>query len=229
MLEFLKRKQKEATDAEALAYVVNLRARSAIRLGVQEFKDFARPLNLHPAVLHAFFFVESANSGFGEDGRLTVLPEPHVAYRKAIDPVLNSKLHPRLFYRKWVDAKKVKRGDWHPYRLNHIERWDHIISAAAVDFNAGLCGASYGAGQQLGEDWHRLDFPSVVHFLEHLYEGQHTHLEVMIRKLRLGDQLANLQAGNFKDVVRYYNGSGNVPEYLRRVEAALKQKQVLYA
>jgi hypothetical protein len=229
MFEFLKVKLEEAQNAEALSYVVNLRARNMVTLGVQHFKDFSRALNIHPLYLHAFFFVESANSGFMADGRLVPCPEPHVAYRNSKNGARLAKLHPQLFYRSWVDERKVDRGEWHPYRLSHIDRWDHIIRAASVDFNAGLCGASYGAGQQLGEDWKALGFASVVDFLEHLYEGQHTHLEVMVRKLRLGDQIANLQAGNFREVVRYYNGSGNVDAYLKKFEAAINQKKVLYA
>jgi hypothetical protein len=231
MFEFLKRAQAEAQDAEGLSYVVNLRARNVNPLGVQDFKDFARPLNLHPMALHAFFFVESANSGFMADGRLVPCPEPHVAYRNAKgNRALLAKQYPQLFYKNWVNEAKLKdKKAWHPYRLSHLDRWDHIIRAAEIDFNAGLCGASYGAGQQLGEGYRELGFPSVVALLERLYEGQHAHLEVMIMKLRLGDQLSNLQKGRMEQVIAYYNGPANVPAYLRKYENAIQQKEQLYA
>jgi hypothetical protein len=231
MFEFLRRAEVLAQDAAALSYVVNLRAKNMKPLEVQDFKNFARPLNLHPMMLHAFFFVESANSGFMSDGRLIPCPEPHVAYRNISgNRALLAKQYPQLFYPRWINERKLRdRNAWHPYRLSHIDRWDHIIRASAVDFNAGLCGASYGAGQQLGEGYRELGFPSVVALLERLYEGQFAHLEVMIMKLRLGDQLSNLKAGNLKPVIAYYNGPANVPAYLAKYENAIEQKAQLYA
>lgn len=223
MFSFLKKKRDDAALAHQLASIVSLRAGTMQRMKVQDFINFARPWNIPPVYLHALFFIESTNSGFMADGRLTINVEPHVAYRNSKQGKNLYRQYPDLFYPSW-------RGMTSPvYRLSYEERWDHLIRAAYIDFNAGMCGCSYGAGQQLGEGWKELGFDSVTHLIEVLYEGQHTHLEVMLIFLKAKNQIENLRRGNLREVIRAYNGEDNVPEYMRRFDNALKQKRHLYA
>lgn len=223
MFEFLRQKQNEAELAHKLAYVTSLRAKTMQRMKVQDFINFANPWNVAPVYLHSLFFVESTNSGFMADGRLVPNPEPHVAYRNSKKSRQLYRQHPDLFYPNW-------KGMTSPvYRLSYEDRWDHIIRTAAIDFEAGLCGASYGAGQQLGEGWRELGFESVVHLLETLYEGQHTHLEIVMLYLKSRNQIENLRRGDMRPVFAAYNGEDNVPEYMRRFDNAVKQKRHLYA
>lgn len=229
MFSILRKAQDDAKNQALLARLISLRAGNPRPMAEQDFKDFGARAGIHPVHLHAFFFVESANSGFTEEGRLTICCEPHVRYRNSKQAKKLYRLAPDLFYPRWIDERKVPGKEFHVYRLTQPQRWDNLARAAALDFNAAIMGTSYGAGQQLGEGWKELGFASCLDLIEYLYEGQHAHLDVMVRYLRVHGQIDNLNSGDFAPVVKAYNGSGNVAYYQTRLEAAVAQKGSLYA
>jgi hypothetical protein len=229
VLSFLRQVQTEAGNAAKLARLISLRARTTAKLNVQDFKNFGQASAIPPIYLHAFFFVESANSGFTADGRLTINCEPHVRYRNSSKGRQLYRQAPDLFYPRWINERNTPKGDFHVYRLNQLERWDNLARACILDFDAAVMGTSFGAGQQLGEMWRELGFNSVMDLIEHLYQGQGAQLDVMVRCIRVKGQLENLRIGNLRPVIAAYNGEGNVPVYLAKFQNAVQQKQVLYA
>jgi hypothetical protein len=233
LLPFLQKAQKEADLAGRISHLVNLRAKSVRPMTEQDFKNFSAPIGVPPVFLHAFFFVESSNSGFTEDGRLTINCEPHVRYRNVKGGKRKAnqlyRQAPDLFYPRWINERNVPRNDFHVYRLSQIDRWDNLIRACEMDFDAAIMGTSFGAGQQLGEGYKMLGFPSPMDLVEYLYEGQHAQLDVMVRYLRVRGQLENLRSGNLRPVIASYNGEDNVPYYMAKFNSALSQKGHLYA
>lgn len=202
-LSILKAKEDRAQHQERMAKLVSMRAKSTVRPTKQDWVNAAAALMVDPALLLAVAKKESSGAGFDEAGRLTILYEPHVAYRNSARGAALFKQAPDLFYRRWIDPAGVPKSEWHPYRTSQADRWDLLVRAADLDFMAAVSGASYGAFQQLGEGSQKLGFRDPLHLVEHLYEGEQAHLEVFLRYLRVFSLIDALRRGDLIAFARY--------------------------
>ncbi|HPE49162.1 MAG TPA: N-acetylmuramidase domain-containing protein [Hyphomonas sp.] len=202
-LAILQAKENRALHAERMAKLVSMRAKSTVRPTQQDWVNAAAALMVEPALLLGVAKKESRGAGFDANGRLTILYEPHVAYRNSARAATFAKQAPDLFYRRWIDPAKVPKSEWHPYRTSPDERWQLLARAADIDFMAALAGTSFGAFQQLGEGAKQLGFRDPLHLMEHLYEGEQAHLEVFLRYLRVFNLVDALRRGDLVGFARY--------------------------
>lgn len=208
MLEILKAKLARAEKQEQLAELLSMRkganedVASSLMPGPQ-WKRMAEEMHVPLANIIAVFNVESRGAGFGPDGRLTVLYEPHVAYKYARRPKEAQAEAPDLFYPKWIDPKSIRKSMPHAYRTTQAERWDMIARAAKIDFNAAVCGVSWGRFQVMGYWATKLDFTDPLHMIEHMYEGEHNHLDVFFRYCTMAGLMNALRKGDWYAFSRY--------------------------
>ena len=219
MLQILKAKLQRAEHQERLAELLSMRkghvedTASGLLPG-PSWKRMAEEIGAPVHNLIAVFNVESRGGGFDDQGRLTVLYETHVAYDHAARPKEAHAQAPLLFTPYYWDPDDTPKNKFHPYRLMKTEefetlqdkRWDMIARAAKIDFNAAICGTSWGRFQVMGYHGKTLGFRDPMHMIEHMYEGEENHFDVFVRYVRVNGLLKALQRGDWWAFSRYNSG-----------------------
>jgi hypothetical protein len=221
-LRILQAKQERAAHLERLAKLVSLRQPEGAEPTEAEWVSAARAIGCPPENLFAVKAVESGGAAFNAEGRLVIAYEPHVFSRNTNPKHRYDADYPKLSYRRFTDVRRVSPSTWHPLKLRQEDRWDLLIQAADLDFDAATSAASYGMWQILGENARDLGYSDPMHMIEIMYQGHHGQLEVFIRFCRRRNCLDALIRGDWDRFERIYNGGGHNGAYaakLRRAQA----------
>ncbi|HAH11220.1 MAG TPA: hypothetical protein DCL54_03865 [Alphaproteobacteria bacterium] len=234
MLNILKAKLARAERQDQLAKLVALRRYDDEAFDANTlvpgpaWRKAAEESGVPLAHIVAVYMVESAGSGFNEDGRLTVLYEPHVAYKFAKRPKEAQAQAPHLFYPKWIDPSRIPKREAHPYRTSQEERWDMILEAAGIDFDAAVRAVSWGRFQIMGYWAEKLDYDSPMHFIERLYDGEAAHLDAFLRYCRMAGLMTALQRGDWFGFSKYNSNIIRVrKEYSAKLAAAADKSRMM--
>jgi hypothetical protein len=168
---------------------------AARRVTANDYSLIAGYLGCEIAVIRAFVAVEAAGAGFDQQGRPKMLFEPHVFYKRVNKLRQKDAIELGLAYAKW-GAK--------PYPKDSYPR---LAQAMALDLQAALESASWGAGQVMGYHWKALGYDSVIEFVECMKASETAHLFAMARYLvvnKLQDKLVNK---NWVGLSHGYNGA----------------------
>lgn len=231
MWDFINRRRELVADHERAVRLLNMRAASIQPLSRQDFVQASRALNVNPAHLRAFHSVESSQQGFAPNGRLIILYEPHRVHIETGGRLTGRKFDWQwqgkpilipLSYRGWKRLPRKHPDAWHPYREDQSGRWEMLFTAYLYEPNA-LRGVTWGAFQVLGKWAEDLGFNDALHMIEHLYQGEETHLEIAIRYLKMVDGISALRRGEWQRLARLYNGRGNVHEYAPKLQVAARR------
>lgn len=160
--------------------------------------DFARAaadLGCDVAAVRAVATVEAAGAGF-VDGLPKILFEPHRFCRNTSGRF--SQAHPELSYQVWGTR---------PYPKLQSERFAQLAAAVALDVDAGLKSASYGAFQIMGENYQACGFDSPWHMVHQLSLTEGDQLAAFVNFVQanhLDSALCGREWGRF---ARGYNGT----------------------
>jgi len=193
-------------------FLASLVRENSSRLTLEDFNATADRLGAEVAIIRAVVKVESGAAGFGPDGRMMILFEPHLFSRYTQRRFDNT--HPNVSYPSW-DATRSPR--------TQSERWNQLAEAYALDPEAALKSASYGLFYVLGINHAKAGFPTARAFVADLSRTEGNQLrawESVIRSLNLADELQRL---DFEGFARLYNGIGNVEGYGRLLREAYEQ------
>jgi len=167
-----------------------------------DFRNIATSLGIEPATIMAVAEVEAPRGGFDEQGQLTVLFEPHIFWKELrkrnINPFPLQVRYPDLLSPVW--NKKL-------YGKFSVQ-WQKIERAKAINEEAALCSASYGAFQIMGFNHRLCGFDSVFNFVQELQKGEVNQLQAFcnfIKSKFLDDELRNKDWSGF---ALSYNGRG---------------------
>ena len=224
MIIRLGKKIERMRDMQRVAELLSMKAVNREGLTRQQFIDAGKGVGAPPYHLKAFYKVESRERGFNNQGRLTILYEPHIVHRRTKGFLTGMKfdwnykgtdLKIPLSYRFWHNRNRgrfpVKKPiKWHPYMENQMGQWEMLAMAYEVHPNA-IEGASYGAFQVLGRWWRELGFKSCVEMLAYMYQGEIYQMDVAIRYLKMSSPkgIQALQEGDWGTLERVYNGGGH--------------------
>ena len=165
------------------------------------WKQLAARLQVEPAALKAIAEVESSGSGFlpAPDRRPKILFEGHVFHRLTAGRY--SATHPNISYPKW-DRKQ--------YSGSLAGEWKRLDRAAALDPEAAMQSASWGAFQVMGFNYALCGFDSVGRFVEANACGADGQLEAFANLLaRPGSPLIQpLRRKDWAKFASLYNGPG---------------------
>lgn len=159
--------------------------------------DYVRAASLlgcEVAAIRAFAEVESKGDGFLDNGLPKILFEAHVFSRRTGHQYDIS--HPRISSLTWNKALYVGGAAEH-------ERLDQ---AAALNRDAALQSASWGAFQIMGFNYKRAGFTSVQEFVNAMYRNEGEHLTAFcncVKSFGLDDELRNLE---WEALAEGYNG-----------------------
>lgn len=179
-------------------------------------KRFAHDLGIEPAKLAAVIEVECPKSGFGADGKPTILFEPHVYYKYLTRANIITKrdqlqaLFPDMVSKNWDRSL-------YNVRPSH----DKLAVAQVLDWDAAHMACSWGAGQVMGFNWELLGYPSLKTFIDKMHESEDDQIEAMCRFIKVNGLVPALKRGDWAAFAKGYNGEGYaVHKYDTRLDAA---------
>jgi hypothetical protein len=177
-----------------------------------DIKAAAEQLGVEPCALQAVCEVESNGNGFLQDGRPKILFEPHIFWRelkkRGYNPAgLLTRADVRNIHGDISDILYEKWGA-RPYG-SEAAQWGRLTRARAIDEEAALKSASWGAFQIMGFNYAACGFKSVRGFVEVMtiggYAGQ---LEALGGFLTANNLVRHLAAKNWAAFAKGYNGAG---------------------
>ena len=178
-------------------------SKSAAVLGYKDLEKAAASLNVPLACIRAVNEVESRGNGFFDNGMPVILFERHVFYAR--------------LKRQGKDVKKLKvlypdivNEDAGGYHGGPAE-WDRLQQAIRIDRQCALESASWGLFQIMGYHWKELKYASADDFAACMSRSEALQLDAFVRFLKANQAMIRaLQAINFTDFARSYNGVGYV-------------------
>lgn len=147
------------------------------------------------AAIRAVDDVESNGKGFGDDGRPTILFEPHVFSR-----LTNHRFdatYGGVSYPKWGTK---------PYPKTQKERWDQLLFAANLDKDAAYQSASYGRFQIVGFNFAACAFSTVHDFVAAMSRSERDQLFAFVQFVLFNHLDDELREHRWGDFASRYNG-----------------------
>jgi len=177
----------------------------------EDIKKAAESLALEPCALSAVCQVEANGEGFMPDGRPKILFEPHVFWRELQKRNYNPKgLLSRADVRQnHGDISDILYQKWgaRPYGSEKAQ-WGRLERAKAINEDAALCSASWGAFQILGNNYQDCGYGTVQGFVRMMSEGYSGQLEALGRFLKANNLIRPLKNHDWAAFARGYNGAG---------------------
>ncbi|WP_459614354.1 N-acetylmuramidase domain-containing protein [Bordetella sp. 2513F-2] len=165
----------------------------------RDLQDAAERLGVPLASIKAVNEVESAGSGFLEDGRPKILFERHVFYNRLGEHGLD----PGPYAERYPSLVNPKRGGY----AGGTAEYTRLASAEAICRPAALEAASWGSFQIMGYHWRNLGYEGIEVFVQAQGMGETQQLDAFVRFL-LADRalLRALRARRWAEFARRYNG-----------------------
>ena len=176
---------------------------SSKKLSKADIIAVANNLNIEPAALKAVIDVEAAGEGFDNQGRPTILFEPHVFWDEL------GKIH---YYTKRAELAKKHQGMLSPkwdkslYRIGGSSH-DKLKVAAELNWEAAHKSASWGLGQIMGFNAQNIGYATLKDFIDDMYESEAKQLKAMGLFLKANNLISKLQRHDWAGFARGYNGS----------------------
>lgn len=171
----------------------------------------ATQLGIEPCALHAVIEVEANGDGFLSDGRPKILFEPHVFWRELVKRHYNPEgLLKREDVRKAhgdISDILYKKQGTRPYG-SYSAQWGYLKRARAINEDAALCSASWGAFQIMGNNYEVCGFDTIQEFVSVMSDGYAGQLEALGSFLRANNLIRPLKAHDWTVFARGYNGPG---------------------
>lgn len=176
--------------------------------------------NIEPALVWAIYMKESRGTPFvtHDGGRVPIiLFEPHIFARYTANRY--NQTHPHLSAPNWNTVRNEGRYNWtHANRNTSVpsgkdRQHFKLEQATALNRNAALMSASYGAFQIMGFNWETCGYTSLQSFINAMWKSEREHLIALFGFLRntnvQGKSLLKwLREKRFDMVGLGYNGPG---------------------
>lgn len=188
---------------EQLSLLMGWDVSSSKKLSKADIIAVANDLNIEPAALKAVIDVEAAGNGFDNQGRPTILFEPHVFWDEL------GKIH---YYTKRAELAKKHKGMLSPkwdkslYRIGGSSH-DKLKIAADLHWEAAHKSASWGLGQIMGFNAQKIGYATLKDFIDDMYESEAKQLKAMGMFLKANNLISKLQRHDWAGFARGYNGS----------------------
>jgi hypothetical protein len=160
----------------------------------QDYIDAAKKLDVELAVIKAVAEVESSGDGFREDGLPKILFEGHYFSRFTggkYDKDYPTISHPRQTYKYY-----------------HLNQYDRLNIAKALDVDSALKSASWGKFQIMGSNHKEAGHDSVGSFVYHMQLSEGEQLKAFITLIKSWNLAGALKRKDWETFARRYNGAG---------------------
>lgn len=200
------------------------------KLTAQDLVTAASEHNLETAALIAVFEVESGGSGYLPDGRVKILFERHILYRRLVARDMNPRplaaALPGLCGSTWNPRQYPygsQASQWD--RVQRVIEWgsQHDPEHWESYKKAALEACSYGLFQIMGYHYDVCGFPDVYAFKHAMEESEQRQLAAMLSFIASNGLLRKLQKKDWRGFVRGYNGNGAVETYTTKLLTAYQR------
>lgn len=182
----------------------------------KDYEEAAKILGCKKSVIKAVADIESAGSGFLEDGKPVILFEGHVFYRNTSGKFYKS--HPNICFPKW-DRTKYETGPTKEIRGQ--KEWLDFFEAAKLDEPAAIQACSWGKFQILGENYSICGFDSPLDFAQAMFRSEGEQLKAFINFVKFNHYDVFLKKLDFTSFAKMYNGPGYAKnKYDEKIKAA---------
>lgn len=166
-----------------------------------DYAVIAERLKVEPEALQAVGHVESRDTAFYDDGFPVILFERHKFYKHARRDKRAewSRLYPTI-----CNGSPTPRGGYGSKSAQRVK----FSQAFALDPDAAMMACSWGAFQELGENYDDYGFESVGEFVDMMKSGIAGHLEIFVRSIKKRGLVDELQRKDWAGFARNYNGAG---------------------
>jgi len=162
---------------------------------------------ISPALALAFFEVESGSKGFAKDGRMIIRYEPHI-FRRRTEKNLG------------VEHSVPRTGG------SQDAQYKALAAARAIDDTSGLESISMGSSQIMGFNAKRIGYPDVQSMWAAFNASEGNHIRGFFKFIDTSSALTKaIKTGDYRNMARYYNGSGGVGVYDPKIKAAHQRWQ----
>lgn len=161
----------------------------------RDFQVAAAELGCSVAAIKAVAEVESSGAGTLPSGEPKILFESHIFSR--LTGHRYDRSHPTISSRAWNRA--LYKGG----KAEHAR----LAQAVALDRNAALQAASFGAFQILGVNWSRCGYASLQAFINDAYAGDAGQLRMFVGFVKGAGLADELQRLDWTGLARVYNGA----------------------
>lgn len=165
------------------------------QLTQQDYEKAAKDLDCEVAAVKVVAIVESSGNGFLSNGEVKILFEAHHFSRltRGAYDLTNPKISSHLWNRKLYS--------------NGMGEHRRLKEAVALDRNAALQSASWGAFQIMGFHWESLGYESLQAFINAQYTAA-GQLDCFVRFIKHNNLARFLKTKDWKGFARSYNGPG---------------------
>jgi hypothetical protein len=178
-----------------------------LALAANDFADAAARLGCCVAAIRAVWDVEAGGRHFLPDGSVIRRFEPHH--------------FPRQHWRALGFAPREGEAPWRAsLRLSSEAMFER---AAQIDAAAAMRASSWGAPQIMGFNAAEAGFADPGAMVAHMAAGAPQQLGAFVQLVEGWGLAGALRAQDWRAFARRYNGSGQVDEYARRMEAAYRR------
>ncbi|WP_367989242.1 N-acetylmuramidase family protein [Vibrio sp. NTOU-M3] len=164
-------------------------------LSEQDFEQAAEALSCDVAAVKAVSEVESAGSGFFNNGAPAILFEAHQFSKYSQHRFDES--HPDISSRKW-DRSLYVGGE---------KEYERLQKAMQLDRTAALKSASYGRYQIMGFNHQASGYDDVESYVRDMFLAERHHLMAFVNFIKSNSKLTQaIQTLDWPSFARYYNG-----------------------
>lgn len=160
--------------------------------------------------------VEAPDGGFLPDGRVTILYERHVMFRR----LSANGIDPEPIALKYPDIVNKKTGGY----LGKSAEYKRLTAAQAIDDRSALESCSWGAYQIMGYHWKLLGFNSVYELVDKMKTSERGQLECFVRFIKANPNLLKaIREDDWVAFAKGYNGANyRANKYDEKLAAAFK-------
>lgn len=187
---------------------MDFKSTNTTKLTDEDFSNAAQELECEVAAIKAISSVESAGSGFLNDGRPVILFESHAFHSNTHGKYDAS--NPDISTNSWV----------HNYGASGSHQYDRLIEAMELDEDAALKSASWGRFQIMGSNYANAGYETVHDFVSDMVHSESYQLDAFICFLQNTGIDKYLKAKDWENVALHYNGSGQVDYYAAKLREA---------
>ena len=187
----------------------------------------ASQIGISPSTASAVLSVESAGSGFGTDGRMTIRFEACTFYD------IWGKEHVEEFSKYFQCNKPNDKFRTTPteqfrnYHDSHFKEWEAFELARDLDEDSAIKSISMGLGQIMGFNYDEIGYASVKEMFKSMTDSIKSQLDAFFSALSYRDSggkscLDGLKSNNFIAFAGCYNAAGQDELYASKISKAVE-------